>query len=95
VGYDPPKVGKLWVTLLISRTGAGIFFLKRGAMSNFFFEKGAVGQKRLGTCVVDRTSFVIGGVVAIAEKTAYCTGPDLAVATEGQMITGAIDATRL
>jgi hypothetical protein len=43
--------------------------------------------------LVNRTSFVIGGVVAIAERTAYCTRPILAVAIEGQMITGAFDAT--
>jgi hypothetical protein len=29
------------------------FFSEKGAMSNFCFEKGAVGQKRLGTCDLD------------------------------------------
>jgi hypothetical protein len=42
--------------------------------------------------LVDRTFFVIGGVVAIAENTACCTRPILAVAIEGQMITGTFDA---
>jgi hypothetical protein len=27
-----------------------VFFFKRGGEHFFFFEKGAVGQKRLGTC---------------------------------------------
>jgi hypothetical protein len=44
--------------------------------------------------LVDRASFVIGGVVAIAENTAYCVRPVLVVAIVGQMITGAFDATR-
>jgi nitrate reductase NapE component len=43
--------------------------------------------------LVDRTSFVIGGVVAIAENTEYCIRPVLAVAIEGQMITGALFCT--
>jgi hypothetical protein len=30
-----------------------VFVSEKGAVSNFFFEKGAVGQKRLGTCVLD------------------------------------------
>jgi hypothetical protein len=30
-----------------------VFFSGKGAMSNFFFEKGAVGQKRLGACGLD------------------------------------------
>jgi hypothetical protein len=29
------------------------FFSEKGAMSNFFFEKGELGQKRLGTCGLD------------------------------------------
>jgi hypothetical protein len=29
------------------------FFSEKRAVSNFFFEKGAVGQKRLGTCGLD------------------------------------------
>jgi hypothetical protein len=34
--------------------GAGVFFSEKGAISNFFFfEKGAVGQKRLGACGLD------------------------------------------
>jgi galactokinase len=41
--------------------------------------------------LVDRTSFVIGRVVAIAENTAYCTRPVLAVAIESQMIPGAFE----
>jgi hypothetical protein len=38
---------------LISRTGVGVFFSEMGAVSNFFFEKGAVGQKWLGTYVLN------------------------------------------
>jgi hypothetical protein len=65
VGYDPKKVEKLWVTLLISRTGAGVFFFpEKGAMSIFFFEKGAVGQKRLGTCGLDNRLTDGGKVVS-------------------------------
>jgi hypothetical protein len=30
-----------------------VFFSGKGAVSNFFFRKGAVGQKRLGTCGLD------------------------------------------
>jgi hypothetical protein len=45
--------------------------------------------------LVDRTSFVSGGVVAITENTAYCTRPVVAVEIEGQIITGAFEATRV
>jgi hypothetical protein len=30
-----------------------VFFSEKGAVSNFFFEKGTVGQKRLGTSGLD------------------------------------------
>jgi hypothetical protein len=39
VGYDPKKVGKLWVTLLISIMGVGGFFSEKGAVSNFFLKR--------------------------------------------------------
>jgi hypothetical protein len=38
---------------------------------------------------------LVVGVIAITENTAYCTRPVLAVAIEGQMITGAFDTTRV
>jgi hypothetical protein len=33
-----------------------VFFSEKGAVSNFFFEKGAVGQTRLGTCGLEEGS---------------------------------------
>jgi hypothetical protein len=45
--------------------------------------------------LVDYTALVIGRVVAITENTADCTRTVLVLAMEGQVITGAFDATRL
>jgi hypothetical protein len=67
--------------------------LDEGGSSILFDAERGVGL--LLQVLVDRTPFVIGGVVAIAENTAYCIRPVLAVAIEGQMITGAFDATRV
>jgi hypothetical protein len=40
VGYDPKKVGKILVTLLISRTGVCVFFSEKGAVRSFFSKRG-------------------------------------------------------
>jgi hypothetical protein len=45
--------------------------------------------------LVDRTALVIGGVFAITENTADCTRTVLSLAMEGQVVTGAFDATRM
>ena len=51
------KVGKLWVTLLISRTGVSVvLFSEKEAVSNFFFEKETVAPKKLGTYGLDQTN---------------------------------------
>jgi hypothetical protein len=67
--------------------------LDEGGRSILFDSDRGIGL--LFLVLVDRTSFAIGGVVAIAENTVYCIRPVLAVAIEGQMITGAVDATRV
>jgi hypothetical protein len=64
--------------------------LVEGGRSILFDSERGVGL--LLQVLVDRTSFVIGGVVAITENAAYCTRPVLAVVIEGQMITGTFDA---
>jgi hypothetical protein len=65
--------------------------LDEGGRSILFDSERGVGL--LLQILVDRTSFVIGRVVAIVENTAYCIRPVLAVEIEGQMISGAFDAT--
>jgi hypothetical protein len=64
--------------------------LDEGGRSILFDSERGVGL--LLQVLVDRTSFVIGGEVAIAENSAYCTRLVLAVAIEGQMIASAFDA---
>jgi hypothetical protein len=65
--------------------------LDEGGRSILFDSARGVGL--LLQVLVDRTSFVIGAMVSIAENTAYCTRPVLSMAIEGQMNTGAFDAT--
>jgi hypothetical protein len=65
--------------------------LDEGGRSILFDSERRVGL--LLQILVDLTSFVIGGAVAIAENTADCTRPVLEMAIEGQMISGAFDAT--
>jgi hypothetical protein len=48
------------------------FFSEKGAVSNFFFEKGAVGQKRLGTLGLDN-QFTDGGKVLSPTYTQHFT----------------------
>jgi hypothetical protein len=43
------------------------FFSEKGAVSNFFFEKGEVGQKRLGTCDLDCTALIIDECGAVGK----------------------------
>jgi hypothetical protein len=46
-----------------------VFFPEKGAMSNFFSEKGAVGQKRLGTCGLDNRLTVSFEILATCSST--------------------------
>jgi hypothetical protein len=48
--------------------GAGVFFSEKGAASNFFFEKGAVGHKRLGTCGLDSWFADVSKVVSLTRR---------------------------
>jgi hypothetical protein len=48
-----------------------VFFSIKGAVSNFFFEKGAVGQKRLGTCALDSWGDSLEGELAFREAGTY------------------------
>jgi hypothetical protein len=45
-----------------------VFFSEKGAVSNFFFEEGAVGQKRLGTCGLDSRLTDGGKVVSSTHR---------------------------
>jgi hypothetical protein len=67
--------------------------LDEGGRSILFEVERGVGLSLQG--LVYPTALVIGGVVAITERTADCTRTVLALAMEGQVITGAFDATWL
>lgn len=52
----PGKIGKLWVTLLVSKTAVALLFSEKGIV-NFFFFKGGSRQKNLSGYIEFKAQF--------------------------------------